>query len=351
MIVFDCDDTLWEGACGEDGSLDVRGQETHRTLQEFAVKQAAAGLLICLCSKNNEKDVFDVFDQQKDMVLKREHLTAWQINWNRKSAGIKALAEELKLDLQSFVFIDNDPVECAEVRINCPEVVTLQLPRDQKMFRSFLDALWCLNRTSATIEGRNRTKLYRDDLQRKKFRQQALSLGDFLKRLELRIDLSEPRDDQFGRLAELIYRTNQFNFTTIRRSEAEIRRWLEKENHGCLTANVRDRFGDYGLVGLLLYETNGDQFTLDTFLLSCRALGRGVEHYMLSQLAQKAHREGRRFIELQYIPTQRNVPVLEFFNSLDADFVRDSSSPITLKLSVEQLATLAYEPDHRRNGR
>lgn len=347
VVVLDCDDTLWEGACGEDGPCGVRMHEVHRMLQEFAVKQAAAGLLICLCSKNNEKDVFDIFDRQKDMVLKREHLTSWQINWNRKSLGIKALAEELKLDLQSFVFIDNDPVECAEVRINCPEVLTLQLPREREMLRSFLHALWCLNRTSVTNEGRNRTKLYRDDLQRRRFREQTFSLGDFLKGLELCMNVSKPRDEQFSRLSELTYRTNQFNFTTIRRSEAEIRTWLEDENHGCLIANVRDRFGDYGLVGLLLYETNGEHFTLDTFLLSCRALGRGVEHYMLSQLARKAQTEGRRFIELQYLPTKRNAPVFEFLNSLDADLIKDRSTPVTFKFSVERLATLAYEPDCR----
>ncbi len=345
VIVLDCDDTLWAGACGEDGPLGIQVTADHRLLQEFVVEQARGGLLVCLCSKNNEKDVFDVLDQRNDMILKREHIASWQINWDRKSTNIKALAEELNLGLESFLFIDDSPLECAEVRINCPEVLTLQLPQKTEMFGSFLNGIWGLSKVPVTAEDRTRTKMYRDDLQRKQFQAEAMSLQNFLDGLRLRIQVSEPTKDQLGRVSQLTFRTNQFNFTTIRRSEKEIRNWLESDGRKCLVASVSDRFGDYGLVGVLLYEATADQFIVDTFLLSCRALGRGVEHYLLSELARIAQQEGRKLIDLPYQPTEKNAPVLGFIKSLPVDPEMDEAGALRLRLPADELVNLRYEPE------
>ncbi len=347
VLVMDCDNTLWEGVCGEDGPLGIQLTETHRLLQEFAIEQMKCGLLICLCSKNNEKDVFDVFDQRKDMVLKREHLASWRINWNRKSDSIKALAEELNLGLESFLFIDNDPVECADVRINCPEVLTLQLPRESEAIPSFLKSIWTLGHTPSTQEDQKRTQMYQENIQREQFRGQTVSLQGFLDGLQLRIQLAAPSEDQMARVSQLTLRTNQFNFTTIRRSENEIRNWLEKPNHKCLVASVSDRFGDYGMVGVLLYETTTHQFTVDTFLLSCRVLGRGVEHYILSALGRKAEQEGKKFVELCYRPTEKNPPALDFITSLSADLKKDRAGVLSIKLPTKTVANLQYEPDKK----
>ena len=142
MIVLDCDNTLWKGVCGEDGPLGVEVTAPYRALQEFMIGQMNAGMLLCLCSKNNEKDALDVFDQRTDMLLKREHLVSWRINWKSKSENIKSLAKELNLGLDSFIFIDDNPVDCADVKINCPSVLTLQLPRNTEfvlfVFESYL---------------------------------------------------------------------------------------------------------------------------------------------------------------------------------------------------------------------
>ena len=146
VIVLDCDNTLWQGVCAEDGVLGISVTEGHRHLQEFAVEQMKSGMLICLCSKNNEKDVFQIFEQRKEMLLKREHFISWRLNWNQKSDNLKALAQELNLGLESFLLIDDNPVECAEVRINCPEVLTLQLPQKSETIPSFLNGIWPLGR-------------------------------------------------------------------------------------------------------------------------------------------------------------------------------------------------------------
>ena len=159
VIVLDCDNTLWKGVCGEDGPLGIEVTAPYRALQEFMIGQMNAGMLLCLCSKNNEKDVLDVFDQRTDMLLKREHFVSWRINWNSKSENIKSLANELNLGLDSFIFIDDNPVDCADVKINCPGVLTLQLPRNTESFSSFLNHVWAFDHTRLD---RGRSKPHQD---------------------------------------------------------------------------------------------------------------------------------------------------------------------------------------------
>jgi HAD superfamily phosphatase (TIGR01681 family) len=176
VIVLDCDNTLWKGVCGEDGPLGIEVTTPYRTLQEFMIDQMNAGMLLCLCSKNNEKDALDVFDQRTDMLLKREHLVSWRINWNSKSENIKSLANELNLGLDSFIFIDDNPVDCADVKINCPGVLTLQLPRNAESFSSFLNHIWAFDHTGSTEEDQHRTRTYQENTVRQQYREQSLSL-------------------------------------------------------------------------------------------------------------------------------------------------------------------------------
>jgi FkbH-like protein len=302
-------------------------------------------MLLCLCSKNSEQDVLDVFDQRADMVLKREHLASWRINWSRKSENIKSLASELNLALDSFIFIDDNPVDCAEVKANCPEVLTLRLPQDSASFASFLEHIWAFDHSGTTEEDRSRVRMYQDNAQRERFRAQAPSLNDFVAGLMVRVEIAEATEDQLGRVSQLTFRTNQFNFTTIRRSPSEIREFLKRESSGCLAVRVADRFGDYGLVGVVLYEVEADRFKLDTFLLSCRVLGRGVEHTILSSIGQRAIIAGKRFVELTCLPTERNLPARDFLSSL-GDQYRSKAGPSWL-FPAEYLASLRYDPDER----
>src|SRR5438034_1359462 len=235
VIVLDCDNTLWKGVCGEDGPQGIEVSAPFRRLQEFMLGRMNAGMLLCLCSKNNEQDVLDVFDQRTDMVLKREHLVARRINWNSKSENVMSLAHELSLGLESFIFIDDNPVDCADVRINCPGVLTLQLPQRSESIPAFLNRLWAFDHAGATEEDRARTRMYQENAERQRFREQTLSLKDFVNGLQLRVEIAEATDDQLARVSQLTFRTNQFNFTTIRRSEQELRHTGEL---------VVGRFGD-----------------------------------------------------------------------------------------------------------
>ena len=345
VIVLDCDNTLWNGVCGEDGPLGIEVTQPYSALQEFMVGQMNAGMLLCLCSKNNEKDVLDVFDQRTDMPLKREHLVSRRINWNRKSDNIKSIATELNLALDSFIFVDDNPVDCADVRINCPGVLTLQLPRNSEAFPLFLNHVWAFDHTGSTEEDQGRTRMYRENTEREAFRERSFSLKDFVDGLQLRIEIAEATEDQLGRVSQLTFRTNQFNFTTIRRTETEIEGFLKSEDAKCLVIRVADRFGDYGLVGAVMYVAEADRFKVDSLLLSCRVLGRGVEHVVVSHLGQRAVREGKHLVEIAYLPTERNSPAREFIASVGDQHRNEAGSSWTF--SAERLAGMQYEPDKK----
>jgi len=343
VIVLDCDQTLWKGVCGEDGLMGIDVSTPYRRLQEFMVAQMKAGLLLCLCSRNSERDVLDVFDQRSDMVLKREHLASWRINWSRKSDNVRSLAAELKLGLDSFIFIDDDPVDCADVRINCPEVLTLQLPSDAESWPTFLDHVWAFDHAPATDEDQQRTRMYRENAEREKWRGQVVSLRDFVRGLELRVEISEITEEEIRRVSQLTFRTNQFNFTTVRRTEQDIRIFLARAQTICLVVRVADRFGDYGIVGVVMYERAADRYNVDTFLLSCRVLGRGVEHTVLADLGRRALADGKRFVDLAYRPTAKNAPVKTFIASLGkSDGNEVGTSWI---FAADRLTGLEYNPD------
>jgi FkbH-like protein len=272
------------------------------------------------------------------MVLRREHLAAWRVNWEQKADNLRALAAQLNLGLESFVFIDDNPLECAAVRAGCPDATVLQLPADPEKIPAFLDGVWLFDRASATREDRERSQWYRANSEREEQRAAAPTLRDFLDGLQLRIDVREATSEQLERVAQLTVRTNQFNLTSVGRTEGEIRELL-KSGATCLVASVSDRFGDYGLVGAILFTTSADRFVVDTLLLSCRALGKGVEHRMVAELATRALREGKAQIELSYRATDRNEPARAFVTSLGAS---PKTGDFTHELSAASLAQLRY---------
>src|SRR5581483_8267211 len=319
VIVLDCDQTLWKGVCGEEGPLGVEVDAPRRALQEMLVAQYDAGMLLCLCSKNAEEDVMAVFEQNPQMVLRLDHLVSWQINWHAKSEGLKQLAQELELGLDSFIFIDDNPLECAEVQANCPEVLTLALPEDPATIPEFMQHVWAFDHARVTGEDKQRTELYRQNVEREQLRKSAQTLEEFLAGLELKVEIAPMRSEELPRVAQLTQRTNQFNCSTIRRSESEIEK-LCRDGAECLTVHVKDRFGDYGLVGEIIFAASRESIEVDAFLLSCRVLGRKVEHQMLATLGRIAQERGLARVDLNFVPTKKNTPALEFLESVGSEF-------------------------------
>ena len=342
VIVLDCDNTLWKGVCGEDGPLGVEVTPPYKALQEFMVGQAGAGRLLCLCSKNNENDVAEVFNQRTDMVLREEHFVSRRINWSSKSDNLRSLARELNLGLDSFIFVDDNPVECNEVESNCPGVLTLQLPKDADAIPAFLDNIWAFDCARATDADRDRVSMYRQNIERDKSRSR-LSLNDFIEGLDLRVAVSEPAAGDLARVSQLTFRTNQFNFTTIRRSEVEVRDFLARDAAAGLVVRVSDRFGDYGLVGVVLYESLTDRYRIDTFLLSCRVLGKGVEHAIVAAIGQRAAAERKPMVEFVLTPSAKNAPAIEFLRSIA--HLRREVAAASWMFAAEDLAKLQFLPN------
>jgi FkbH-like protein len=345
VILLDCDGTLWDGICGEDGPQGIQIDSGRQALQEFVVNQSRQGMLVCLCSKNTESDVLAVFDDRKDMILKRDHIATWRINWRNKADNIRSLSQQLGLALDSFVFIDNDPVECAEVRQRCPEVLTLLLPRDPKSIPLFLKHLWAFDQNRLSKEDQERTKLYREHFKRESLRSEFPTLKDFLTNLNLEIDIAPLIENETTRVSKLTVRTNQFNLTSTKRSVAQINKFRRIDKGECLTVRVKDRFGDYGLVGAVFYQTHGDTLLIDTFLLSCRALGRGVEHRLLSGLGEMALQRGLSYVDLCYIPSSKNEPALDFLRELSGAVPKTLENQIIYRMTASEAAQTIYDPD------
>lgn len=343
VLALDCDNTLWQGVVGEDGPRGVSLTPGKRALQEFAVQQQKKGMLLCLVSKNTEADVFEVFRERPEMPLRPEHLAAWRVGWRPKAQALAELAAELNLSPDAFVFLDDNPLECAEMRAALPEVLTLQLPADDADIPEFLKHVWAFDRRKCTEEDRRRTLMYRQNAERSRFEREAAGVGEFLAGLRLRVDVAPPSGEEWARVAQLTQRTNQFNLTTVRRTEAEVRD-LRRGGLECLRVQVSDRFGDYGLVGALIFGARGDALRIDTMLLSCRVLGRGIEHAMLAHMGAVAVRRGLARVEAPFVPTPRNEPAENFLTSVGGVPRREADNRTVFHFPAEAAAGTKYLP-------
>lgn len=312
VIAVDCDNTLWGGVCAEVGPQAVEVSGGFRFLQEFLVEQHSQGMLICLCSKNQEGDVRAVFERHPGMMLTLDHIAATRVNWEPKSRNLQSLAKELNLSIDSFIFLDDNPIECTEVETACPSVLTLNMPDHPDEFEEFLMNTWEFDRLTVTREAAQRTDYYRQNRERQSLEQSSLSFEEFLEKLDLSVEIHPVAPQDLERAAELTQRTNQFNLSTLRRSARELDALLRSSALQGVTVKVTDRFGDYGLTGLMLYAAKADTLVVDTLLLSCRVLGRRVEHHLAQYLSEAARQHGCSHVVFAYRPTDRNQPILDF---------------------------------------
>jgi FkbH-like protein len=312
VLVLDCDHTLWRGVVGEDGTHGLVVDEGHAKLQRLAAAAVGDGTLLCLASKNNEADVWAAFATTPGFALTRQMVTAHRIDWQPKSANLRALAKELGLGLDTFVFVDDSPVECAEVRAACPEVLVLQLPAESGRMCKFLDHVWPLDRRRATDTDRKRAALYAANAQRERLRAETTDLSGFIASLEVETRFVACSPETVARAAQLTQRTNQFTTTTRRRTEANLEAVIA-DGGGVLLVDASDRFGDYGIVGCAVYTAG---LHVDSFMLSCRALGRGIEQRMLAELGRLARATGLTHVTVEVRRSPRNKPARAFFEAV-----------------------------------
>jgi FkbH-like protein len=324
VIALDLDDTLWGGIIGEDGLGGIQlGSEAPGNafvaFQQELVKLWRRGILLVLCSKNNEADAWAVFDQHPDMVLKRSHVAAWRVNWSPKSENLRSLAEELGLGLQSFVFLDDNPRECEQVRLSLPEVLTVNLPGDPARYRETLLGLDVFDSLSLTQEDLDRNRLYVERRERQAFERAAPAgdaLGGYLAGLGIVAEVAPADTLSIPRIAQLTNKTNQFNLTTRRYSEAQVAA-MPGRGWRVYGLRVRDRFGDEGLVGVAIVAPGPDgesgAWEIDTFLMSCRVIGRGIETALLAFLAEAVRHAGGQRLRGWFLPTGKNELVRDLY--------------------------------------
>ncbi len=321
-LIFDCDNTLWKGVLGEEG---VSGIQMSRATKEgsfFADVQSIAlslnkqGVLIGLCSKNNPQDVDEVVRLHPDMQLRDENLAVKRVNWADKVSNLREIARELNIGLDSLVFVDDSAFEVNLVRSQLPEVTVLQVPESLHLYPSMLRAnggLFCS--LSITAEDAKKTEMYKDQAHREVSKMEFGDLESYLASLGTKLTIHEDDVSIVARMAQLSQKTNQFNLTTIRYTEGDIGAFVSGALTSVFAFSVSDRFGDSGITGLCIVKNlDVQEAVIDTFLMSCRVLGRNVEYAFMNWLIERLERQGARRVYARYVETAKNAQVKEFFD-------------------------------------
>jgi len=323
VVVVDADNTLWGGAVGEDGphGIDLRENdrgEAYRNFQAFLLELRRAGALLAVCSKNHESDVWEAF-ARREMRLKKEHLAAWRINWQAKSISIREIAEELRLGLDSFVMIDDNSAEIAEIQSAFPALACIRMPDDPAEWMNAVQNTGLLDRLPPTVADINRAAQYGQERQRLEQGKNASSPEEYLSKLGIRIGIFAPASSDIPRLAQLVAKTNQLNLNCRRRSDVELTQLCADKRHLIRLVQAQDDFGDYGIVGAFIVKLDSNRADLDTFLLSCRAMGRGIEEAMIANLFDEMSRMSIERIFAVAEEHPRNEPARRFFAGIGGD--------------------------------
>ncbi len=317
-LVCDLDNTLWGGVIGEDGMTGIKldneytgAAYTH--LQHAILDLYHRGIILAVASKNNHADAIQVFEEHSGMVLKSKHFSALRINWNDKAHSLREIAKELNIGIDSLAFIDDNPVERQRIQAEIPEVTVIDLPADPMKYAATLRACPVFERLTLSEEDRERGRMYAEQRQRTELEQSAGSLEDFYRSLEQVLDMAPADSVSLGRVAQLTQKTNQFNLTTRRCSEADIAAKIADPDWDIYSIRVADKFGDNGIVGVALVHHDGDESEIDTFLLSCRVIGRTVETAIIGSIMQQAKDRGSKTLWGWFLPTAKNAPSADFY--------------------------------------
>ena len=276
------------------------------------------GILLGICSKNNFDDVQTVIDSHPDMQIRNEHITINKTNWNDKATNLMEISEELNIGLDSIVFMDDSPFEVNLVKEALPDVKVLQRPDNlnkyPQMLRSNLDLFYNL---SFTEEDKKKSEMYKSQVKRQELRTKSTSLESYLESLELKMKVYLDDDSSIPRISQMTQKTNQFNLTTKRYTEKDIYKFVKSESHLVYSFSVTDKFGDSGLTGLCIVKVDSNTKTaeIDTFLMSCRIIGRNLEYAFMDYLISDIKEKNISYINSEYIKTVKNNQVSTLFDN------------------------------------
>jgi FkbH-like protein len=319
-IVLDLDNTLWGGVLGEDGPDGIGLGQSYpglafRRFQQYLLGLYDHGYILAISSKNNEEDVLQVVRNHPAMALRERHFAAIKANWRDKAQNIQEISKEINISIDHMLFIDDNPVEIEKVKLRLPGITCLQIESPPLNFVRQFDELHSFERLSVTEEDRLRGQQYFDDRQRREFKEGAGSIDDFYRSLSQKMTIHSDHRGHVSRIAQLTQRTNQFNMTTIRLTEADVARMIADPEYLVLTADLSDRFGDSGTIAVVQIRKGDRAWTIENFLMSCRVLGRTVEETLLNYIFERAAADRLPAIEARYVETKKNSPFAQFYSS------------------------------------
>jgi FkbH-like protein len=332
-IIFDCDNTLWKGVIGEDGMEGIDMSPTSKSgkffhlVQRIAVFLSKRGVIVGICSKNNEQDVLDVLRNHEDIILKEEHIVIKKVNWVDKASNLRAIASELNIGIDSLVFVDDSNFEINFIKEQIPEILAIQVPTSISDYPDLiLKNVYTYFNLVLNSDDAKKTEMYKQQIERENSKIAFSSIEDYLASLEIELTVVKNDKAHKQRIAQLTQKTNQFNLTTFRYTESQINHFMSDERYEVYAMFVKDKFGDNGLSGVCIAKVDEKEpknVNIDSFLMSCRIIGRNIEFVYANQIIQDLAIKGHQTLVADYIPTKKNAQVESFYDKVGLNLIEN----------------------------
>lgn len=331
-LVLDLDGTLWGGVVGEDGIEGIKLGPTGSgkpfyEFQKYIKSLFKKGVILAVNSKNNYDDAMEVIRKHPYMVLREEDFADFEINWQDKASNMRAIAKKLNIGIDSMVFMDDDKLNCEIVRESFKgEVKVVNMPSDPSLYlKTIMDISDEFNVLYLTDEDKKKGLMYAQNRKREELKEEINSIDEYLKALNIRAEVKIDDEFNISRVAQLTQKTNQFNLTTKRYFENDIENFMRDENCLVLSISVKDKFGDNGICGVGIIKKENNIWDIDTLLLSCRVMGRKIEYAIMNYIESKALNEGINTIRASYVPTKKNIPVKDLYESMGFKCIKEEN--------------------------
>jgi len=348
-LILDCDGTLWGGILGEDSNAGIKIGSSYPgtsyiNFQKQILNLFNRGVILAICSKNNEEDVLDVLENHPSMILRKHHFANFKINWDDKATNILKIAKELNIGLDSLVFADDNEFECDWVKSQLPEVIVIHLKGDPALFQNVLSAPGYFDSLTFSEEDKGKTEMYQSENRRKELLVTTDSYENYLIELGIKAQIEVAHPDDLARVAQLTQKTNQFNLTTLRYTEDNILELAQSKNSDIYTMKVSDKISDIGLIGVAIVRYERSKMIIDSFLMSCRALGRGLENSLLTFSINSGIERGVTKVIGKYVPSKKNIQTEDFYSKNGFTLLDINNDHTSWEFNITDSTILTY-PD------
>ncbi len=317
-IIMDLDNTIWGGVIGDDGYDKIQignlgNGAIYSDIQKYFKELKNRGIILAVCSKNDENNAKEPFIKNKEMILSLDDITIFVANWNDKASNIAYIQQQLNISYDSMVFIDDNPVERELVKKIIPEITVPDLPDKPENYLSFIKSLNLFETISFSQEDSIRTNLYHTEIKRNENKKLFSSIDDYLKNLEMRATVNPVNEFNYSRVSQLTQRTNQFNIRNNRYNENDILNIMQNDEYKTLVFTLKDKFGDYGIISAVILQINNNCFFIDTWVMSCRVFQRGMENFIMQKIIDIAKSNNITNIKGEYIPSNKNTIIKDLY--------------------------------------